>query len=258
MSMKTSAKVASYMMFIHYYIQECGIDIPPNFALICRHISKLLADFIDGKDMGGGEDKSHRWRFAIDWGLHFLSAPVPIVDYSKVPDHCRPEQYIDSEDLNEDITITTLWRVFTDHASHFSAKGLAKLAQVEDIDNDMADKFESNWKNELFVPDETFDFQTELNKNNEELNSMLGKRKDFKQRHYDDQRINDNGLIQYSVKDVAPHSRGQIIYNENDVEDMMLCEEEMQKTHNDIVFGMFMANDKFVQIMDAETRKNMV
>lgn len=101
-------------------------------------MSKLVADILlldktDSVSLSSEESTKHRWRFAIDWGLHFLSAPVPIVDYSKLPNQSVPEFYMDSKDLAEEVKITTLWRVMTNYIEHLSPVGLMKLsAEIDD------------------------------------------------------------------------------------------------------------------------------
>lgn len=104
--------------------------------MICAHMSKLVRFYMEDSQVvlsesgSDSEEKSrHRWRFAAEWGLHFLSAPVPLVDYKKLPDSAKPEHYVDFVDLKEVVQVTTLWRVFNNFAEHFKVESLEKFSE---------------------------------------------------------------------------------------------------------------------------------
>ena len=79
---ETTAKVMAYCLFIHQYLKARNVKINDHFAFICLHMSNVNKEYF-GQEKEE-EQYRERWRRASDWGLHFLSAPIAIVDYGKV------------------------------------------------------------------------------------------------------------------------------------------------------------------------------
>ena len=73
----------SYCLFLHNYLKARNVKINEHFTYICVHMSNVTKQYFGVEKEN--EESRERWRRAADWGLHFLSSPIPIVDYKNIP-----------------------------------------------------------------------------------------------------------------------------------------------------------------------------
>ena len=265
---ETTARIYAYCLFIHNYLQLARVPINNNFSMVCQHMSKLVRFYLDNNGnisesaSSTEEDRTRcRWRYAADWGLHFLSAPVPIVDYAKVPEGTKPQHYVDFVELHESISVTTLWRILSNFAEHLSPNGIQKH-MLEPMDEDRAgfiDYLIGETFQENLNLGEGYDYVSELRTKNfdDEQNTLLGKRRDIQREENDEPNIDENGYT-YKNEDVVEHARGDIIYNEKDINRMGERIESAERKYTDVLFQMFSAHTNFVKIEDEEMRNKMI
>ena len=100
---KIVARVIAYCMFTDHYLSSKGAPINPNFDDITERMKGIVLEYLDRDALTVLDDPDnearklyvgHKWRFAIEWGLHFLSCPVPIVNYKNMPGHMLPDNYM--------------------------------------------------------------------------------------------------------------------------------------------------------------------
>jgi hypothetical protein len=47
LSTETTAKIFSYCLFVHHYLQLVQVPIHPNFSMICQHMSRLVRFYME-------------------------------------------------------------------------------------------------------------------------------------------------------------------------------------------------------------------
>ena len=179
------------------------------------------------------------------------------MDYSKLPDKVKPQHYIDFVDIDHSVNVTTLWRVLSNFANHLTPAGIEKLVNA-DTDPEKVVFFDRLMSAELDQPLQ-FNFVSELRAGpgSERINELLAQKRDIEHSNEDDQHMDETGF-NYLDAQMGQHPRGDLVYNERDINNLQERQDVTERKFVDSLFDMFMTHKNFVTIENEDMRRKMI